>query len=245
MRRAPRFAIAASDLDGSIARVRGGELHHLRAVMRLGPGAEVALWDADGREYAGRIARFERDAAIVEVAPAPRAAPENCAITLAAALIKGPRMDFLIEKAAELGVRTLRPLQCARSVARDPGAARIERWRRLAIAAAKQSLRSDPMEIAAATTVAATAAAMAKDTFAVTCAAAAEPLGALIRRQRPRAILIACGPEGGFDDEETAAMLAAGFAAAGLGPNRLRSETAALAAAAIAAGALGEIEQGS
>ncbi len=245
MRRAPRFAIAAGDLDGSIARVRGAELHHLRDVMRLGAGAAVALLAADGREYAGRIARLERDAAIVALEGAPRARPEACAITLAAAIIKGPRMDFLVEKAAELGVRALRPLQCARSVVRDPGATRIDRWRRLAIAAAKQSLSAHPMEISAPATVAAIAAAMAKDTFAVSCAIGAEPLGATLRQIRPRAILIACGPEGGFDDEECVAMRAAGFVAAGLGPNRLRGETAAIAAVAIAADAIGEIEQGS
>jgi len=245
MKRAPRFAIGAADFDGDIARVRGAELHHLRDVMRLGRGAEVALWDGGGREYVGRIARIERDAAVIEITGAAPAARENCPITLAAAIIKGPRMDFLIEKAAELGVRSLRPLACTRSVVRDPGSSRIERWRRLAGAAAKQSLSRLPMEIEPPATVAAAVAAMAKDTFAVACEAGAAPLGALIRRRKPRALLIACGPEGGFDDQETAAMRAAGFVAAGLGPNRMRSETAALAAAAIAADALGEIEQGS
>ena len=245
MKRAPRFAIEAADLDGGSARVRGAELHHLRDVMRLGRGAEVTLWDGGGREYFGRIAGVERDFALVEITGAAAAAVENRAITLAAAIIKGPRMDLLIEKAAELVVRVLRPLACARSVVRDPGLSRIERWRRLANAAVKQSLRKPPMEIEAPATVAATVAAMAKDTFAVTCEAGAAPLGALIRSRKPHALLIACGPEGGFDDEEAAAMRAAGFVAAGLGPNRMRSETAALAAAAIAADAFGEIEQGS
>jgi 16S rRNA (uracil1498-N3)-methyltransferase len=245
MKRPPRFAIETADFDGDIARVRGAELHHLRDVMRLGCGAEVALWDGAGREYVGRIARIDRNAALVEITGAAPGARENCSITLAAAIIKGPRMDFLIEKAAELGVRALKPLACARSVVRDPGSSRIERWRRLARAAAKQSLGRLPMEIEPPATVAAAVAAMAKDTFAVACEAGAAPLGALLRRRKPRALVLACGPEGGFDDEETAAMRAAGFVAAGLGPNRMRSETAALAAAAIAADALGEIEQGS
>jgi len=83
-----------------------------------------------------------------------------------------------------------------------------------------------------------------KDTLAVFCAEGAEPLAAIVRRMCPHALLIACGPEGDFDASEYATMQAAGFVAAGLGPNRLRSETAALAALSLAAGALDEIEKG-
>jgi RsmE family RNA methyltransferase len=81
-------------------------------------------------------------------------------------------------------------------------------------------------------------------TLAVICAQGGEPLGEVIRRVHPRAILIAVGPEGDFDDAERAKTAKAGFVAAGLGLNRLRSETAALAAVSIAAGLLHD-EQGS
>ena len=80
-----------------------------------------------------------------------------------------------------------------------------------------------------------------KETLAIVCIQGAEPLAAVIHRERPRAILIACGPEGGFDQDESNAMAAAGFVAAGLGPNRLRSETAAIAAVGVAACALEEV----
>jgi RsmE family RNA methyltransferase len=75
-------------------------------------------------------------------------------------------------------------------------------------------------------------------TLALICAQGGEPLGEVIRPVHPRAILIAVGPEGDFDDSERAKAANAGFVAAGLGPNRLRSETAALAAVSIAAGLL-------
>ena len=75
-------------------------------------------------------------------------------------------------------------------------------------------------------------------TLAVICAQGGEPLGDVIRRVHPRAILIAVGPEGDFDDAERAKLANAGFVAAGLGPNRLRSETAALGAVSIAQGML-------
>ena len=84
-----------------------------------------------------------------------------------------------------------------------------------------------------------------KAALAVLCAPDGQPLGGLIRHKRPRAIILACGPEGGFDDDETATMRSGGFIATALGPNRLRSETAALAALSIAAAALDERYRGS
>jgi len=81
-------------------------------------------------------------------------------------------------------------------------------------------------------------------TLAVICGQGATPLASVIRRAHPRAILIAVGPEGDFDEAERAQAVNAGFVAAGLGPNRLRSETAALGAVSIAAGLLHD-DQGS
>ncbi len=154
-------------------------------------------------------------------------------------------MDFVVEKAAELGATMLWPLECARAVVRDPGEERLARWRRLAL----RRHQAEP-----------DAAADGDSAAAFGCrggprSAKRDPRGRLHRRRRaarrrsfaatrPRAMLIACGPEGDFDPAEYAAMEAAGFVAAGLGPNRLRSETAALAALSVAAGALDEIERG-
>lgn len=246
MSRPPRFLIGEDAVAEGVARISGSELHHMRDVMRLGPGNEVTLLDANGVEYAGRISRFEAACAIVELGgsrePGGHGAP---ALILAAALIKGPRMDFLVEKAAELGASALWPIACARSVMKNPGMERVTRWRRLAEAAAKQSLAPQIMEIRAPISVAAMAQNVPKETLAVVCTAGAEALGLVLRRSRPRAIILACGPEGGFDDDEAAAMAAAGFVPAGLGRNRLRSETAGLAALAIAAETIDEINQGS
>jgi 16S rRNA (uracil1498-N3)-methyltransferase len=150
-------------------------------------------------------------------------------------------MDFIVEKTAELGATELWPLRCARSVVNIPGAERLARWRRLAITAAKQSLAPRPMAVGPAAGVGELIAKVPKETLAIVCVQGAEPLAAVIHRERPRAILIACGPEGGFDQDESNALAAAGFVAAGLGPNRLRSETAAIAAVGVAACVLEEV----
>ncbi|HVC44642.1 MAG TPA: RsmE family RNA methyltransferase [Candidatus Binataceae bacterium] len=246
-RRPPHFAITPGAIAngasgaGEIARVGGAELHHMRDVMRLGAGAAVVLIAPGGAHYAGRITGYAPDYAMVAIESFAAASADPAAIILAPAIIKGPRMDFLIEKAAELGAAAIWPLICARAVVRDPGAERLARWRRLALAAAKQSLAPRTVELGAPRTVAVMAAALPPDTLALVCAEGGAALGTAIRRAGPRAILIACGPEGDFAPDERAALDAAGFAAVGLGPRRLRSETAALAAIAIARGALDEI----
>ncbi len=242
--RPPRFAVEAAAINARTAHISGAELHHMRDVIRLKPGDMVRLIASDGSEFAGRIARFEDDHAMIEVTGILERDPERATMILAAAIIKGPRMDFLVEKAAELGAASLWPLECARATVRNPGLERLARWRRLALAAAKQSLSPYTMEIRPPLTVAQAAREVSQETLAVVCTEGAEPLSAVVRRMRPRAIVIACGPEGDFDTAEYAVMRTAGFIGAGLGPNRLRSETAALAALSLAAGALDEIDKG-
>jgi 16S rRNA (uracil1498-N3)-methyltransferase len=240
MKRPPRFAVASAAIDGARALVEGAELHHMRDVMRLEPGAEVALFDERGAEYAGRIRNFEARHAVIEVARATARTETPARLILAAAVIKGPRMDFLVEKAAELGAAELWPIVCARGVVREAGAERLARWRRLATAAAKQSLAVRTIEVRAPTAMEDLIRSAGGGTLCVVLRADARPLGALVRQARPHTLLLLCGPEGDFTEEELATARAAGFVEAGLGPRRLRSETAALAALSIAAGALWE-----
>jgi 16S rRNA (uracil1498-N3)-methyltransferase len=244
MKPPPRFVLSGDAMEG-IARITGRELHHMRDVMRLGVGAAVVLLGQGGFEYHGRVAGFEPDAAIISLDAAYRAQQNKEAdsrrLILAAALIRGPRMDFLVEKAAELNAAELWPLVCARSLIPGVSDQRLERWRRLSTTAAKQSLSGRAMEIRPAIGVAAMVRQVPTEAVAITCTPGAEPLGMLMRRAAPRIAVLACGPEGDFDVDEVAAMRAAGFVPAGLAGNRLRSETAALAALSIAAAALDEL----
>lgn len=232
-----RFAIADQPDASGVAHVEGAELHHMRDVMRLRAGAPVTLLDAAGGEHRGAIERYERDRAVIRIESSTRAGRVT-RIILAAAIVKGPRMDFIVEKAAELGASELWPLISVRGLVKSPGAERIARWRRLALAAAKQSQSATTMEVQSAITVDDLIRALPSATLAVVCAQGREPLAEVIRRAHPGGILIAVGSEGDFDEDELAKFANAGFIAAGLGPNRLRSETAALAAVSIAAGLL-------
>lgn len=238
--RLPRFSIRSVDVRGDEARIAGPELHHLRDVLRLKSGDQVRLFDEDGRNFTGRLKLLDTDAAVITIEGVEQSvcAP---ALILALAVIKGPRMDVAIEKAAELGASEVWPLICARSVVRDPGPERLARWRRLAAAACKQSLSPRQVEIKAPLKFTELTARLPKDYLAVMCQADATPLASVLRAAGGRGIVIACGPEGDFTSDEIAAAEHAGFLRASLGRNRLRTETAALAAIAIAASTLPEL----
>lgn len=249
MSRPARFALHHPVVDG-VTMIDGAELHHLRNVKRLGEGSTIALLGDDNVERLARVERLENDRALVRIESTlsienTLSRESASKLILAPAVIKGPRMDFLIEKASELGVTELWPMLCARGVVRAPGVERIGRWRRLAIAAAKQSLTPSTMKIGEPIQFADLMESLAKDGLAdslpapaplkMICTLGAEPLAAVIRRAHPRAVIIACGPEGHFTDSELELARGAGFVGVGLGNNRLRSETAALAAVSIAA----------
>jgi 16S rRNA (uracil1498-N3)-methyltransferase len=234
----PRFAVPGAPQPGEIVRIAGAEAHHMRDVMRLGAGAAVTLIDALGAEHAATIERLDRSAAELRIL-STASARTRPRLIIAPAIIKGPRMDVMVEKAAELGATELWPVICARGLVREPGAARLARWRRLALAASKQSLVAPPMSVAEPVQFADLIRGAPRDTLAVICAAGAEPMYRILERIRPPAMLIACGPEGDFTSDEARAAAEAGFIAAALGSGRLRSETAAIAALAIAAGWLG------
>jgi 16S rRNA (uracil1498-N3)-methyltransferase len=208
-------------------------------VMRLGPDCEVVLIDNDGAEYPGLIESIGASHAEVRLLPA-RKTDAGCRIVLATATIKGPRMDFIVEKAAELGAAELWPLECARGEVHTIGDARIARWRRLATAAAKQSLSPRPMRMSEPIEFGEMLAKAGDYALRVICQIGRPHMGPIIRAVRRGSILIACGPEGDFTPEEVAAANNAGFVSAGLGNHRLRSETAAMAALSIAAAAVAE-----
>src|SRR5271156_3371567 len=238
----PRFSIAHAPDASGVAHVENSELHHMRTVLRLSVGARVAMLDPAGIEHRGAIERYERDRAVIRI-ESSSPSPARNRIILAAAVIKGPRMDFLVEKAAELGAAELWPVLCARGVAHEVGGERLARWRRLATAAAKQSLAPRATEVIAPRKLEDLIQQHNEGRLCVVLSAGAPALGAVLREARTRALLLLCGPEGDFTDEEVHAVRAAGFLGAGLGGRRLRSETAALAALSIAAGTFDELDR--
>lgn len=226
----PRF-FSSLPLAAGAMRLDGDEAQHLSRVLRLGPGAEVTLFDGSGREARARVVaagRHEIDLTAGQPAEISRelAAP----VRLAVSLPKGERQKVLVEKLTELGVTELVPLITRRGVA-QPVSSAADRLRRHVVAACKQCGRNRLMTIGQPLDIPQLAQADTAGWFADPKATASglEATGATSGEW------FAIGPEGGFDQDETGSLKAAGWKGFSLGPSILRIETAAMAVAAIRA----------
>jgi len=214
------------------------EAHHAAHVLRLAPGAAVELFDGCGRAASARISTVRRGdvTARVENVRGPVARP-GPAVCLAFAVPKGSRLDWLIEKATELGVATLQPVRFERSVAGagEFSEAKHAKWLAHAIAAAKQSgldylpAIEDPvpLEEFAATGGPGIYGDLAADAQPIAEVLRSLATGGEIKLQRGLAVVV--GPEGGLTEAERAALRAGGFTPVRLGRTTLRIETAAVA----------------
>lgn len=218
---------------------------HALRVLRLKAGDRVVLFNGDGREYRATLANPDPRAASVEVESVD--APERespLRITLIQSLARGEKMDWIIQKATELGVARICPVASQRSEVRldgTRGGKRLDHWRAVAIAACEQCGRNVLPEISAPEALAVTLAAQpASDTEARWML---HPGGTTRLRNAVPAttkLILAVGPEGGFGDEDLDALRQAGFRALALGPRVLRTETAGLAAVAVLQASYGD-----
>lgn len=224
---ADRFYLPDLPRSGS-ATLTGDEAHHLSRVRRLAAGAPVVLFDGRGQACHAVVTDVAKHAVALELGEelAEVAAPVD--LTLASAVPKGERFDWLVEKATELGVSRLVPLIAERSVV-EPRDAKLDRLRRSIVEACKQCGRSrlmvldDPVPLRAFLEIERSARRMI-----------AHPGdGRLQNGDGAASAALAIGPEGGFTDREVEDALAMGWSAVSLGPTLLRIETAGIAAAAV------------
>ena len=244
----PRFFVPDLPADAPArAELPPAEAHHALHVLRLRAGAAVELFDGRGQRAEGHIADVARrrvavavERAWTESRPAPGAPG---LVHLAFAVPKGSRADWLVEKATELGLASLRPTIFERSVAgKEPlSAAKRERWLGHCAAAAKQAQVNwlpaieDAAPIGDVLTRASGALILVGDTTAD-----AMPVLEAMARRADEEILLVVGPEGGLAEGERTLLRAAGAVAVRLGRSVLRIETAAVAlAAAVIASAEG------
>lgn len=212
---------------------------HVSRVLRLRSGAALTVFDGRGGEYAARLEVTGRDAAAVDVGEHRAVERESpLGITLLQALARGERMDWVIQKATELGVQQIVPVASARSVVQlddDRGGKRVGHWQAVAAAACEQCGRNTLPQITAPLSL---AAALQQSTGPgcrlVLHPEAAEPLAAAVATaERPlQRVARLVGPEGGLDEAELALAADHGFRAVRLGPRVLRTETAGIAALA-------------
>jgi 16S rRNA (uracil1498-N3)-methyltransferase len=210
----------------------GSEAHHLATVRRFNPGDRVVLFNGNGNEYPSEIVAVQRKQVILQVLSTEPVNRElDFRLEIAAAMPKGDRGEFLVEKLVELGVARFTPLKTERTIV-QPKESRLDKLQQVVIEASKQCGRNVLMAIAPLTEWTDLLTRLASEGRPVQ-RVILHPGGELLSSfSFGIPILFAVGPEGGFTEAEVAAGLTAGWRAASFGQRILRVETAAIAAAA-------------
>ncbi|RZJ04301.1 MAG: 16S rRNA (uracil(1498)-N(3))-methyltransferase [Rubrivivax sp.] len=227
----PRFFVDTPLASGDIV-LPAGVARHVQ-VLRLQPGDPLTVFDGSGLEWHAEVTGMGRSEVRVRLMASESPQRElHRAVTLAVVMPANDRMDFLVEKATELGAVALQPLVAERSVLRLAGERADKKqahWQAVAIAAAEQSGRTVPLRVAPVQTLAAWLGALPEpigdEWRGLLSPRAAMPLAPFTQQ---RALFLS-GPEGGLSDAEEDAARARGFAAVTLGPRVLRADTAPLA----------------
>ena len=231
----PRFYCPQPLATGAIVDLPDAVAHHLH-VVRMQPGDALTLFDGRGGQYRASLldAGKKRASARVEAHEAVDL-ELPWALTLAQGLPEGSKMDWIIEKAVELGVAAVQPLAARRSVVRLSGERLDKRhahWEGVIVAAAEQCGRNRLAQLAPLADFERFIAQPQAQPRILFSPRATQSLADWARAAGPQALTLMVGPEGGFSEQEEQAAIAGGALALSLGPRVLRTETAGLAALA-------------
>jgi 16S rRNA (uracil1498-N3)-methyltransferase len=233
--RIPRLYIPQPLVQGDTLILDRRAAHHIRQVLRLSGGATLRVFDGRGSEHKASLLAVSRAQVSIGIGAASQVIPEpSLSISLAQGIPRGERMDFILQKAIELGVARIQPLWMRRSQSRVKGE-RLERrvlhWQRVMIHACEQSGRSTlpvlemPVDFPL----------WAQTGHSEELRLLLDPrAGQTLNTQRPpgKSIVLLVGPEGGISPGERSRAEQVGFTAIRMGPRVLRTETAALGALA-------------
>jgi 16S rRNA (uracil1498-N3)-methyltransferase len=232
-----RFFLPTQQIRDRRATITGSELNHLRRVLRLRPQDRVVVFDDAGCEHEGIIRSLSEDRGEIEIIRSYQINNESpLKTTLALGLTKGEKMDWVVEKATELGVHTVLPFFSSYTIPKlneRKMAQRAERWQKIALSAAKQCGRVRIPDILGLTEFRDLLELISRDALRLLFWEK-ESEQRLPELKETRAtvseVVVMIGPEGGFSAHEAALALEQGFKAVRLGPRILRAETAAVTA---------------
>ena len=237
----PRFFTRQALTEGQAVLLQEEEARHIGRTLRMQPGDTLVLFDGGGAEYAGELLAVDkRSVTVLCGTPLDIDRESPLAIVLGIAVSRGDRVDWIVQKATELGVAQIAPLLTARGL--NLPAERREKkrghWQRIAESACEQCGRNRIPDIAR------------PQPLPDWLDAVDSPLRLVLDpRGEPQALphqaggfALLCGPEGGLADEEVARAQAAGFGTLLLGPRILRTETAPLAALAVLQARWGDLQ---
>lgn len=252
--RLTRVYVDAPVAAGKRVIVEGSAANHIARVLRLRSGDALTVFDGSGGEFGARIEEFRKEAVVVAVEehrPLDRESP--LPLTLVQGISRGERMDWIIQKATELGASRIVPVFTKRSVVRLDGKQaerKLQHWRAITVAACEQCGRNRIPDLAAPVDffdmLAGDSSGHPDSAGRPDSAGHSDSAGATRLLLSPtgdlriddlqdvgKGITVLIGPEGGLEDVEQEAAITAGFKAVRLGPRVLRTETAAIAALTI------------
>ena len=232
----PRYFLDATALRRGAEITLGPELStRLNRVLRVKRGDLLELVDPSaGQIHQVVVERVQRDTVVCRTASSrPLPAPPRPRIVLHAALIRPQRFDLIVEKATELGVDEIRPIQSERSLIRGEVDSRLERWRRVAVEAAEQSRRDHVPVLRPPISMSELAPATTSLRLIASTAERGRRISAAIGSADHAEVHILVGPEGGWTAAEAQTAQDRGWLPITLGPRPLRTETAAIVAVAL------------
>lgn len=221
----------------------GDERNHLARALRKKPGDSVHFVDGEGWIYEGVLIRMKPEVEIEILDRRKDGEAGSAEVTLVPSLLKGSRLDAVVEKATELGVAGIIPMRSSRTVAGggEPGGQRLERWRRIALSAMKQSLRARLPRIVPVMSLQEVVDTASSYDLALIASEEERGRGPALASglvAEARRVLLMIGPEGGFAREELDMAREAGMQSVSLGRSRLRADTASIAGLALLMAAL-------
>lgn len=229
-----RFFVPDPQIEDGLMQITGHEARHIRRVLRLRTGDEMVIFDGSGKEYVGTIVKEDAAAVWVNVRNLISSREESpLDIILAQSLLKGEKMDYLIQKATELGVKKIIPFFTSRSIPLLDQPKRLERqrrWERIAIEASKQCGRGfipkiEPVQDYPGMLSQATGESLRLILWEIEGRRLKEVLKG---SKNKKEVFFIVGPEGGLSRQEVEASKAAGFMPINMGPRIVRSETSSL-----------------
>jgi 16S rRNA (uracil1498-N3)-methyltransferase len=230
----PRFYIPSPHIENGLLKIEGDEVRHIRKVLRLKTGDEIFVFDGLGREFEGMIIEERRTSVMVKIqrSLSPRR-DSPLEVTLAQSLLKGEKMDYLIQKATELGIKEIIPFFSSRSVPlleKSRSLRRHHRWEKIAVEASKQCGRGVVPKIESLQTYSDMLRSASTDHLRlILWERDGIKLKEMLKGSKERKkIFFVIGPEGGFSQDEIEKAEKAGFVAVTLGKRILRAETASL-----------------
>jgi 16S rRNA (uracil1498-N3)-methyltransferase len=208
--------------------------HYLARVLRVVAGQPLVLFNGDGHDYASVVENASKKGIVASVnTRLPGAAESPLRSILVQSVARGERMDIALQKATELGVTAIQPVESARTEVRlkpEKVEARMGHWQKVLISACEQCGRACLPELRPPMELVDWVGSAADGLRLVLAPAQDQPLSQLAL---PSAVEVLVGPEGGFDEQEMELLLRSGVKAVSLGPRILRTETAGPAALAI------------